>query len=56
MLSINTTITVGQIIKLKDNEAEFSLRIPIIPIKGDSIGLARNIHGHWRLIGYGEII
>ena len=56
MLSINTTITVGQIIKLKDNEAEFLLRIPIIPIKGDSIGLARNIHGHWRLIGYGEII
>jgi translation initiation factor 2 subunit 3 len=56
MLSINTTITVGQITKLKNNEAEFSLKIPIIPIKGDSTGLARNIHGHWRLIGYGEII
>jgi len=56
MLSINITITVGQITKLKNNEAEFSLKIPIIPIKGDSIGLARNIHGHWRLIGYGEII
>ncbi|MDP3027582.1 MAG: translation initiation factor IF-2 subunit gamma [Nanoarchaeota archaeon] len=56
MLSINTTITVGQIIKLKNNEAEFLLKIPIIPIKGDSIGLARNIHGHWRLIGYGEIV
>lgn len=56
MLSVNTTITVGQIIKIKDDEAEFFLKIPIIPIKGDSIGLARNIHGHWRLIGYGEII
>jgi translation initiation factor 2 subunit 3 len=56
MLSINITITVGQITKLKNNEAEFLLKIPIIPIKGDSIGLARNIHGHWRLIGYGEII
>jgi len=56
MLSINTTITVGQIIKLKNNETEFLLKIPVIPIKGDSIGLARNIHGHWRLIGYGEII
>jgi len=56
MLSINTTITVGQITKLKNNEVEFLLKIPIIPIKGDSIGLARNIHGHWRLIGYGEII
>jgi translation initiation factor 2 subunit 3 len=56
MLSINITITVGQITKLKNDKAEFSLKIPIIPIKGDSIGLARNIHGHWRLIGYGEII
>jgi len=56
MLSVNTTITVGQILKLKNNETEFLLKIPIIPIKGDSIGLARNIHGHWRLIGYGEII
>ena len=56
MLSINTTITVGQITKLKNNEADFILKIPVIPIKGDSIGLARNMHGHWRLIGYGEII
>ncbi len=56
MLSINTTITVGQTLKIKNDEAEFLLKIPIIPIKGDSIGLARNIHGHWRLIGYGEIL
>jgi translation initiation factor 2 subunit 3 len=56
MLSINTTITVGQIIKLKKDEIELSLKIPIVPIKGDSVGLARNIHSHWRLIGFGEII
>jgi translation initiation factor 2 subunit 3 len=56
MLSVSTTITIGQILKIKDNEIEFLLKIPIIPIKGDSIGLARNIHGHWRLIGYGEIL
>ncbi len=56
MLSVNTTITVGQILKIKNNEVEFLLKIPIIPIKGDSIGLARNIHGHWRLIGFGEIL
>ena len=56
MLSINTTITVGQITKLNKDEAELLLKIPIIPIKGDSAGLARNIHGHWRLIGFGEII
>ena len=56
MLSINTTTTVGRILKIKNNEIELSLKIPIVPIKGDSVGLARNIHNHWRLIGYGEII
>lgn len=56
MLSINTSTTVGKIEKLTKNEVEFSLKIPVIPIKGDSVGLARNIHGHWRLIGFGEII
>jgi len=56
MLSINTTTTVGQIKKIKGNEIELSLKIPVVPIKGDSIGLARNIHSHWRLIGFGEIL
>jgi len=56
MLSINTTTTVGSIKKIKGNQAEFQLKIPIVPIKGDSIGIARNINSHWRLIGYGEIL
>jgi len=56
MISVNTTITVGQIIKLNKDEIEISLKIPIVPIKGDSVGIARNIHSHWRLIGFGEII
>jgi translation initiation factor 2 subunit 3 len=56
LLSINTTITVGNIIKMKGNEAELSLKIPIVPFQGDNVGIARNIQGHWRLIGFGEII
>jgi translation initiation factor 2 subunit 3 len=56
MLSVNTTITVGRITKIKGNDVDFSLKIPIVPIKGDSVGIARNITGHWRLIGFGEII
>jgi len=56
MLSINTTTTVGKILKIKGDEIELSLKIPIVPIKGDSVGLARNIQSHWRLIGFGEII
>lgn len=56
MLSINTSVTVGSIIKLNKDEAEISLKIPIVPFKGDKVGIARNINNHWRLIGHGEII
>lgn len=55
MLSINTTTTVGMVHRIKEGVIDFVLKIPIVPIKGDSVGLARNIHGHWRLIGFGEI-
>ncbi|MEK6926711.1 MAG: translation initiation factor IF-2 subunit gamma [Nanoarchaeota archaeon] len=56
MLSVNTTITVGTIEHLKDNEAELFLNIPIVPLKSENVGIARNILGHWRLVGWGEII
>ena len=55
MLSINTSTTVGRITKMNQDEIELSLNIPVVPIKGNSLGLARNINGHWRLIGFGEI-
>ena len=56
MLSINTTTTVGKITKVKNPDVEFALKIPVVPIKGDTVGLARNINAHWRLIGFGEIL
>ncbi len=56
MLSVNTTITVGTVEKIKEDELELSLNIPIVALKGDNIGIARNIQGHWRLIGFGEIV
>ncbi len=56
MLNINTTTTVGIVEKLKDNTLELSLNIPVLPIKESNVGIARNINGHWRLIGFGEII
>ena len=55
MLSVNTTITVGTIEKIKNDEVELSLNIPIVALKEDNVGIARNIGGHWRLIGFGEI-
>ncbi len=55
MMSVNTSTTVGLIKKIKGNDIELTLKIPIVPFKGDRVGLARNYQGHWRLIGWGEI-
>jgi len=56
MLSINTSITGGSVTSLTNNDLSLSLKVPAVLFKGDNVGIARNIHGHWRLIGYGEII
>ena len=56
MLSVNTTITVGTVEKISDDLIEMNLNIPIVALKGDNVGVARNINGHWRLIGFGEIV
>ena len=55
MLSINTSITVGQVSSIRKDSIEVSLKIPVAPIKGESVGIARNFKGHWRLIGFGEL-
>ena len=55
MLSINTTTTVGQVSGTKEDKVNLKLKIPVVPVKGESIGIARNFNGHWRLIGFGEI-
>ncbi|MCA9485603.1 MAG: translation initiation factor IF-2 subunit gamma [Nanoarchaeota archaeon] len=56
MLSINTSITGGTVKSTKPNEITISLKVPVISFKGDNVGIARKIAGHWRLIGYGEVI
>jgi translation initiation factor 2 subunit 3 len=56
MLSVNTATTVGLVISARNETADLSLKIPIVPFKGDRVGIARNYNGHWRLVGWGEII
>jgi len=58
MLSINTTISVGVVKSLNKSkdEVELALKIPVVPLKGESVGIARNLNNHWRLIGFGEIV
>ena len=56
MLSINTTITVGTVEKIDKDNIELLLNIPVLAMNKDNLGIARNIEGHWRLIGWGEIV
>ncbi|MAG07216.1 translation initiation factor IF-2 subunit gamma [Candidatus Pacearchaeota archaeon] len=56
MLSVNTSITVGKVVSVKDNEINLELNIPVVSFLKDSVGIARNIGGHWRLVGVGEVI
>lgn len=56
MLNINTTTTVGVVEDIKGNIFGLSLNIPALPIEKSNVGIARNINGHWRLIGWGEIV
>jgi translation initiation factor 2 subunit 3 len=56
MLSINTSMTVGIVKKMGKKELELNLKVPVVPFKGDNVGIARNVLNHWRLIGFGEIL
>ena len=56
MLSVNTSMTVGVVKQIKKGNITLSLKLPVIPFKGDNVSIARNVNNHWRLIGYGEII
>ena len=56
MISVNTSTSGGDVKKIRGAEVELNLKIPIVAFKGDTVGLARNIAGHWRLIGYGEVL
>ena len=56
MLNVNTTTSVGSIKSLQKDIVKINLNIPVICLLGDNVGIARNIDGHWRLIGWGEII
>jgi translation initiation factor 2 subunit 3 len=56
MLSINTSISVGKVIKISKDIAHLQLNIPVVAFEKDNVGIARNIEGHWRLIGFGEVV
>ena len=55
LLSVNTAVTIGNVREIKKDSVKVLLKIPTCPIKGSEIGIARNLQGKWRLIGYGVV-
>ena len=56
MLSVNTSTSGGNVLEVRGNELKINLKVPVVPFKGESVGIGRNVGGHWRLIGYGTIV
>lgn len=56
LLSINTSMTIGVIKRIQKNEIELILKVPVVLFKGDNVAISRNIAGHWRLIGWGDVV
>jgi translation initiation factor 2 subunit 3 len=56
MLNVNAAATVGIVTKLRKDELECKLKLPICADKGARITISRRIGTRFRLIGYGEIL
>ncbi|UCE97046.1 MAG: translation initiation factor IF-2 subunit gamma [Candidatus Bathyarchaeota archaeon] len=55
LLDIGTSITAGEVVSVKEEEATMKLRRPVCVEKEMRGALSRKIAGRWRLIGYGIV-
>ncbi len=55
LLDVGTTITVGTVVSVREEEATLQLGRPVCVEKGMRTALSRKIAGRWRLIGYGIV-
>lgn len=55
MLTTGTSRTVGVVSSARPGTLEANLKIPICADKGSRIAISRQVHGRWRLIGWGEL-
>lgn len=55
MLNVNSSSTVGQVVKLGKNEVTCKLKIPICAEEGARITISRRVGSRFRLIGYGVL-
>jgi translation initiation factor 2 subunit 3 len=55
MINAWTAKTIGTITKIKENDIELALKIPICIFPGEKVVVSRRIENHWRLVGYGIV-
>ncbi|MCW1298469.1 MAG: translation initiation factor IF-2 subunit gamma [Candidatus Parvarchaeota archaeon] len=55
MINAWTAKTVGTITKIKGEEIELVLKIPVCIFPGEKVVISRRIENHWRLVGYGIV-
>ncbi len=55
MLSVGTTITVGNVTALHKKNIDVTLRIPVCADVGERVAISRRFTGRWHIIGYGVI-
>ena len=54
-LNVGTAMTAGKIVKIRGNEIQLKLLLPVCAEEGQRIAISRKIAGKWRLIGYGIV-
>ncbi len=55
MLTVGTAITLGVTTKVGQDELEIVLKRPVIGWPGARVAISKQIHGRWRLVGWGII-
>jgi translation initiation factor 2 subunit 3 len=56
LLNVGPMVTSGVVTKVKGNEVELVLKIPICAEVGDKLAISRRVGTRWRLIGMGTVI
>jgi translation initiation factor 2 gamma subunit (eIF-2gamma) len=56
LFSINTSIVLGEVRGIRNSKTKIELRSPVVAFSKSRVGIARNIEGHWRLVGYGIVL
>ena len=56
MLNVNTSATVGTVIKIRKLDIQCRLKLPVCAEAGSRVTISRMVGNRFRLIGYGIIM